>query len=197
MPRDEDQLEEYKTGWKVTDIFPVNSTGIVSKRDKIAFHFEQENLYRVLNDFHTLDEHTLKEKYNFRESRDGKVNFVKKHIQSYGIKDEYIKLCLYRPFDYRWTYYTDKSKGFLGWPVYDVMRHVLAGENLGLSTTRSAEIAKGWEHVFASKDLIQHHTVSLKEVNYLFPLYTYPAEKEKLFGSIRTPNLNPEFIEAG
>ena len=196
VPRDEEQLKEYKTGWKVTDIFPINSTGIVSKRDKIAFHFEQENLYRVLNDFHTLDEHTLKEKYNFRESRDGKVNFVKKHIQSYGIKDEYIKLCLYRPFDYRWTYYTDKSKGFLGWPVYDVMRHVLAGENLGLSTTRSTEIAKGWEHVFASKDLIQHHTVSLKEVNYLFPLYTYPAEKEKLFGSIRTPNLNREFIEA-
>ena len=195
VPRDEEQLKEYKTGWKVTDIFPINSTGIVSKRDKIAFHFEQENLYRVLNDFHTLDEHTLKEKYNFRESRDGKVNFVKKHIQSYGIKDEYIKLCLYRPFDYRWTYYTDKSKGFLGWPVYDVMRHVLAGENLGLSTTRSTEIAKGWEHVFASKDLIQHHTVSLKEVNYLFPLYTYPAEKEKLFGSIRTPNLNREFIE--
>ncbi len=86
VPRDEEQLKEYKTGWKVTDIFPINSTGIVSKRDKIAFHFEQENLYRVLNDFHTLDEHTLKEKYNFRESRDGKVNFVKKHIQSYGIK---------------------------------------------------------------------------------------------------------------
>ena len=195
VPRDEEQLKEYKTGWKVTDIFPINSTGIVSKRDKIAFHFEQENLYRVLNDFHTLDEHTLKEKYNFRESRDGKVNFVKKHIQSYGIKDEYIKLCLYRPFDYRWTYYTDKSKGFLGWPVYDVMRHVLAGENLGLSTTRSTEIAKGWEHVFASKDLIQHHTVSLKEVNYLFPLYIYPPETLADGTSPRAPNLDSRFIK--
>ena len=195
VPRDEEQLKEYKTGWKVTDIFPINSTGIVSKRDKIAFHFEQENLYRVLNDFHTLDEHTLKEKYNFRESRDGKVNFVKKHIQSYGIKDEYIKLCLYRPFDYRWTYYTDKSKGFLGWPVYEVMRHVLAGENLGLSTTRSTEIAKGWEHVFASKDLIQHHTVSLKEVNYLFPLYIYPPETLADGTSPRAPNLDSRFIK--
>ena len=195
VPRNEALAEEYETGWKLTDILPVHSTGIVSKRDKIAFHFEQQNLLDVLNDFDTFSEQELKEKYNFRDSRDGKIEFVKEHIRDYGIKDEYVKLCLYRPFDYRWTYYTDKSKGFLGWPVYDVMRHMLAGPNLGLSTTRSTEIAEGWEHAFISKHLIQHHTVSLKEVNYLFPLYIYPENTEGLIPASRVPNINEGFIK--
>ena len=197
MPRDEALQEEYKTGWKVTDIFPVNSTGIVSKRDKIAFHFEQNDLYEVLNDFHTLDEHILKENYKFRESRDGKIGFVKEHIQSYGIKDEYIKLCLYRPFDYRWTYYTDKSKGFLGWPVYEVMRHLLAGSNLGLCIGRAGQVtgSDSWDVAFVSK-FPSDFNLFRRGGNCLLPLYTYPTEEEKKFGRTRTPNLNPKFIEA-
>lgn len=197
VPRDEDLLEEYKTGWKVTDIFPDNSTGIVSKRDKIAFHFEQNDLYKVLNDFRTLDKHILKEKYNFKESRDGKIGFVKEHIQSYGIKDEYVKLCLYRPFDYRWTYYTDKSKGFLGWPVYKVMRHLLAGSNLGLCIGRAGQVTGSdfWDVAFVSK-FPSDFNLFRRGGNCLFPLYIYPAEKEKNFGSTRALNLNPKFIEA-
>jgi predicted helicase len=73
-----------------------------------------------------------------------------------------------------------------------------AGENLGVSTTRSIEIGRGWEHVFCSRHMIQHHTVSLKEVNYLFPLYLYPDGDfpETLFdyGNERRPNLAAEFV---
>lgn len=130
IPQDEALRKEYEQGWLLTDIFVKSSSGIISKRDKIAFHFLREDLYRVLNDFDILEEASLKEKYNFRDSRDGKISFVKKHIQDYGIKDEYIRLCLHRPFDFRWTYHTNLAKGFLGWPVYDTMRHMLAGENI-------------------------------------------------------------------
>ncbi len=56
----------------------------------------------------------------------------------------------------------------------EVMAHMLAGENLGLCTSRGTEISGGWEHIFCSKTIIQHHTVSIKEVNYLFPVYHYP-----------------------
>jgi len=81
------------------------------------------------------------------------------------------------------------------------MQHILAGENLALSTTRSIEIGRGWEHVFCSNLLIQHHTVSLKEVNYLFPLYLYPTEKDKFLNGNgktkpkRRPNIAPKFIK--
>ena len=74
------------------------------------------------------------------------------------------------------------------------MNHMLAGSNLGLITTRSIEISKGWEHVLISKNLIQHHTVSNKEVNYLFPLYIYPIDDPKNFVAARKPNLNRDFV---
>ena len=79
---------------------------------------------------------------------------------------------------------------------------MLAGKNFGLITTRSTEIERGWEHVFCTSHLIQHHTVSIKEVNYLFPLYLYATAKADLFDNDspsatpggRRPNLAPEFI---
>ena len=206
IPQDEALREEYEQGRSLRDIFVVNNSGIVSKRDKIAFHFEQEDLYGVLRDFRDLEEQVLREKYNFRDSRDGKIDFVKKHIQDYSIKDQYVRLCLYRPFDSRWTYHTDKSKGFLGWPVYEVMRHMFLGENLGLCAAKGKEVSGKWEHIFCTDQIVQHHAVSLKEVNYLFPLYLYPPpegrEKSKrgLFedidpfqGKERIENLSSKF----
>jgi predicted helicase len=83
---------------------------------------------------------------------------------------------------------------------HDVMRHFLRGEpNLGLSTTRSVEIREGWQHVFATAEIIQLHSVSLKEVNYLFPLYLYPngaLPEEDLFARQdgRRPNLSADFV---
>jgi predicted helicase len=177
IPQNEELREEYEQGWNLKDIFIVNNSGIVSKRDAIAFHFRQEDLRGVLDDFYSLEEQILKEKYNFKESRDGKINFVKKHIRDYGIKDEYIRLCLYRPFDCRWTYHTNKSKGFLGWPVYEIMHHMFSRENVGLGVSKGKEASGVWGHIFCTNQIIQHHTVSLKEINYLFPLYLYPPQE--------------------
>jgi predicted helicase len=81
---------------------------------------------------------------------------------------------------------------------------MLAGENIGLSTTRSIEIDRGWEHIFCTSQLTQLHTVSIKEVNYLFPLYLYPdrfaptlfdtKEPNPNMSNNRQPNLAPKFI---
>ena len=171
--------KQYDTGWSVRDIFPLNNTGIVSKRDKIAFHFEQNTLIKVLKDFQNLPEEELKRKYEFKESRDGKVDFVKIHILEYGIEEKFLQKILYRPFDKRWTYYTDKSKGFLGWPVYDVMRHMLAGENVGLIATRvNRQVRLGY--FFAANQLTDFHILdSAGDSTYLFPLYLYPEPGEQ------------------
>ena len=196
VPRDETFFEEYDAGWSIADVFPIGSTGIVSKRDRIAYHFDKDGLYRTLNDFATLPEEHLREKYRFRESRDGKIGFVKDHILGYGIKEEYICPCLYRPFDQRWTYHTDKSKGFLGWPVYDVMRHMSAGPNLGMISVR--QVAEGiFNHVFVSSKIADFRTMlSNKGGAYLFPLYTYPPESLSQVSASREPNFDRRFIDA-
>ncbi len=59
------------------------------------------------------------------------------------------------------------------------MKHILFEKNVALISSRSIEIGRGWEHVFCTRDIIQHHSVSLKEVNYLFPLYLYSGIDNK------------------
>ena len=191
IPRDETLAEEYEAGISIAEAFPIGSTGVVSKRDHIAYHFERKRLYSTLKDFATLPEGQLKEKYLFRESRDGKISYVQDHITSYGIKEKYIRLLLYRPFDRRWTYHTDKSKGFLGWPVYNVMRHMIAGPNVGLITTRQCQ--RDWS-VFASDTIIGHKALATYDISSLFPLYTYPTEGQEHLGLDREPNLDKEFV---
>src|SRR5207237_8803110 len=88
--------------------------------------------------------------------------------------EDYFTQCLYRPFDTRAYFH---HEDVVDRPRNEVMYHMLAGNNLGIGTTRAGEIGRGWEHTLCARNIIQHYTVSLKETNYLFPLYLYPASK--------------------
>ena len=194
VPRDDALHAEYEAGAPISDIFPVNSVGIVTARDKLAIQWTAEDMGRVAEDFAARGTEAARTFYDLgKDAQDWKVRLAQEDVQR---NDGRIRPVLYRPFDRRFTYYTGKSRGFICRPRPEVMRHMLAGENLGLSTTRSTEIADGWEHVFASRHLIQHHTVSLKEVNYLFPLYTFPMEALANAVNPRRANLDPKFTRA-
>ena len=196
VPRNEELAEEYEAGWKLTDVFPVHSVGIVTARDGLAIRWDEEEMRKTAADFVARGTEEARNLYGLgRDSQDWKVSWAQEDVRLHPDSAKHIKPILYRPFDTRFTYYTGESGGFICRPRPKVMRHMLAGPNVGLSTTRSTEIAEGWEHAFISKDLIQHHTVSLKEVNYLFPLYTYPENTEGLVPSSREPNINQGFVK--
>jgi hypothetical protein len=121
---------------------------------------------------------------------------AKKLTESLSVPESCIQELLYRPFDCRYVTY---DKKVVTRQRLNVMHHLLAGENLALSTTRGFEIRTGWEHVFSTRLPIQLHSVSMKEVNYIFPLYLYPNGKlpeEDLFAhdNGRRPNLSAKFI---
>ena len=110
--------------------------------------------------------------------------------------DLHRKYLAYRPFDQRYVTY---DASVVTRRRFEVMRHMLGGNNLALSTTRGYVIRAGGQHVFATKLPIQLHSVSLKEVNYIFPLYLYPNGKlpeGDLFAhdNGRRPNLSAAFI---
>ncbi|MFP6045910.1 type ISP restriction/modification enzyme [Helicobacter pylori] len=120
-------LEEYEQGFSVQEMFQVGGTGICSKRDHVVFHKDKESLLRLLKDFSTLEPSELRRKYDIGDdSRDWRLNNAIREVET-NIKrlEEYIVLCQYRPFDYRWTYYTSNSRTFLAYPVYDVFKHML------------------------------------------------------------------------
>ena len=197
VPRDEALWDEYEAGAKLTDVFPVHSVGIVTARDRLAIRWSAEDMRRVAADFASRDAESARNAFSLgRDSNDWKVADAQQDVRDHPEPERHVAPVLYRPFDTRFTWYTGRAGGFICRPRPKVMRHMLAGANLGLSTTRSTEITGGWEHVFVSRTLTQHHTVSLKEVNYLFPLYLYPAEGEEGFGKARAANLAPGFVEA-
>lgn len=129
--------DEYENFWALsTDkalgdsqaIFELYNSGISALRDNICIQFNRQNLECVLKDFKTLNAENIYQKYNTTDGRDWQVSNAKECV----IKDEgNIQTIAYRPFDTRYTYIHKTSKGFLGYPTYETMKHFLQS-NLGL-----------------------------------------------------------------
>ncbi|GAA9341247.1 DNA methyltransferase [Helicobacter pylori] len=127
LPLETRLLDEYEQGFSVKDMFQVGGTGICSKRDHVVFYKKKESLLELLKDFSALEPSELRRKYDIGDdSRDWCLEYAIREVKT-NIKrlEEYIVLCQYRPFDYRWTYYTPNSRTFLAYPVYDVFKHML------------------------------------------------------------------------
>ncbi|GAA9651557.1 hypothetical protein HpHCM45_00240 [Helicobacter pylori] len=127
LPLETRLLDEYEQGFSVQDMFQVGSTGICSQRDHVVFHKKKENLLELLKDFSTLEPSELRRKYNIgNDGRDWRLEHAIRDIRANADNlEKYIVLCQYYPFDYRWTYYTGKSKSFIAYPRGDVFKHML------------------------------------------------------------------------
>ncbi|GAA8000724.1 DNA methyltransferase [Helicobacter pylori] len=126
IPQETPLLEEYEQGFSVQDMFQVGGTGICSKKDHVVFHKTKESLLKLLKDFSTLEPSELRKKYDIEDAEGWKLGRAIENVKKNQHElEKYIVSCQYRPFDYRWTYYTDKSCGFLARPVYQVFKHML------------------------------------------------------------------------
>ncbi|HOJ03261.1 MAG TPA: N-6 DNA methylase [Bacteroidota bacterium] len=200
IPSDNTLGAIYQENPSVPEIFPVNSVGLVTARDNLTIHWTPDEVWKTVTVFSGMEPERARHEYALgKDARDWKVALAQKDLLDSGPKRTKIAPILYRPFDVRHTYYTARSRGFICMPRPEVMRHMLGGKNIALASTRNIEIGGGFRHVFCTTELIQHHTVSMKEVNYIFPLYVKPvAEKEDLFTLPGTselcPNLNSDLI---
>ncbi len=204
LPLETRLLDEYEQGFSVKDMFQVGGTGICSKRDHVVFHKTKESLLELLKDFSTLEPSELRRKYDIGDdSRDWRLEYAIREVKT-NIKrlEEYIILCQYRPFDYRWTYYTPNSRTFLAYPVYDVFKHMLpppppptnpktpnqTRKNVALNTPRQLKNSdKSWTQCFISSCINDQGLSSGGNgagVNY--PLYQFRDPNY-------TENFTPEF----
>ncbi|GHP63102.1 DNA methyltransferase [Helicobacter pylori] len=120
-------LDEYEQGFSVKDMFQVGNTGICSQRDHVVFHKDKESLLELLKDFSILEPIELRRKYDIGDDgRDWRLEYAIRDVRANADNlEKYIILCQYRPFDYRWTYYTGKSKSFIAYPRGEVFKHML------------------------------------------------------------------------
>jgi hypothetical protein len=204
VPRDEATLERYNEFVRVTDLFPVHSVGIVTARDHLTIHWTPEEVWTTVLNFSRLDPELARQAYKLgKDARDWKVTLAQEDVKRSGPDREKVVPVLYRPFDVRFTYYTGKSRGFQCMPRPEVMRHMLAEENVALMTCRQLSQLE-WTHAMVSDRITDDCMVSnrTRERGYLFPLHLYPDTSQKdLFSSLelggeRKPNLNPKVVAA-
>lgn len=193
-PRQTQNLQAYQSWPSVIEIFPVNSVGIVTARDNLTICWTPDKMWTTVLTFSRLDEESAREAFQLgKDARDWQVRLAQQDVKRDGgpHRDKIVPI-LYRPFDVRYTYYTGRSRGFQCMPRPEVMRHMLAGENLALVTARQVKASKTWQHCFLSNQILESCLVSnhTSEIGYAFPLYLYPStEMPDMFPEERKPNL--------
>lgn len=207
IPTDDKLANHYYSFYKVTEIFPVNSVGIVTSRDKFVIDFDKKKLENRIRHFidPKTDNEILKQTYHLIENQSWKIKEQREKLRNdLDWKDSITKI-LYRPFDERWILYHDEM---IERTRKDVMIHML-DENIGLIMSRQLD-KSGVLPVFVNNSLIDAHSItSAVSISYLFPLYLYEERKEKKKNPIsqillfepeskyktRQPNINHELFE--
>ncbi|OIP68815.1 MAG: DNA methyltransferase [Oscillatoriales cyanobacterium CG2_30_40_61] len=192
---------EYKCCFKINEIMAVNSDGIVTARDNFTLSNNYEDIWKRVNDFLSLNNEEARIKYEIgKDTQDWQVNLAKKDLINSDINPKNIIKISYRPFDYKYTYYTGKSGGFHSRPRGKVMSHLICHENLALITTRQITNLE-FCHVLSTEFVTEKKCGSHDRASYIFPLYLYPTNTPTLFNPEptnapggRRPNLDPEFI---
>jgi hypothetical protein len=163
----------YSRYYSIPDIFSEISKpapGIVTTHDQFAIAFSSEEMKSKVNSFlSTKNESDARDL--FRLCTQNQWNYSNaKHALSHMPWEEKIVPLLQRPYDVRYTVYDPNVAVHLRKRITTMMLGNLV--NFGLITSRRLEVSKPWSHIFSTDKIIQHHSVSTKEVNYLFPLYS-------------------------
>ena len=212
IPQNEALRSEYEKGISVKDIFKLSNVGITSGKDSfcISKSDSQESLQELKNNitkFMKLDSESARKEFNLGDD-DKKVWQIQKAKndleKTKNDSKHYIKIH-YRPFDFRWTYYTSQSGGFLGRPRYEVMKHFLPSdsslrdlpkasrgnpqnENVGFVYKRGFPNSQSG-HCFATDTIIDFRSWScagMQGGDYISPLYLIESDS-------RIENFTPQF----
>ncbi len=168
--RDYDLESEYNRFISLPELFPVNSVGVVTARDGFVIDFDRGKLERRIRQFRdaSLPDDFIREALSLRDNRDWKMGEKRRLIRNDDDwKAKFTKI-LYRPFDTRHIFYHYHAIDF---GREEVMRHMMAGDNLGLIAPKQFKEEPG---AFVTNAITGHKTVSAYDINYLFPLYLYP-----------------------
>ncbi|MCY3835706.1 MAG: N-6 DNA methylase [Anaerolineaceae bacterium] len=126
-PFNQEGWKDYANGWKITDIFPVHSTGMVTSRDKFVLDFDEEVLRSRFEKTRNLSVPSDEIRYLvpgfvLQDKPHWKLDPSRKAIAEDQDWEKSFTQCLYRPFDTRYIFY---HPAFVWNPRMHVMRHML------------------------------------------------------------------------
>jgi predicted helicase len=206
VPQDTALEAEYQRGWRIPDIFPVHSVGIVTARDALTIHRTPDAVWQTVCELVALEPEAARERFRLgKDVRDWSVARAQQDLREAGVPNESAKACivpiLYRPFDVRYTFYTGRSRGFHCMPRPKVMRYLLVEGNVALVVGRagSATGDEEWNIVFVAQQPVDLN-IFRRGGGEVYPLYEYPKTKSEQGALLpevgRKANLSAAFLEA-
>ncbi len=200
IPRNEVNEAWHNKGFRIIDLMPENSVGIVTARDSLVIDANKGNLLQRIqlfaNDKISDDEirsiffsKKAAGKYLPGDNRDWSMAKARMSIKHYDHSAKIRKIS-YRPFDTQYIYY---SSDMIDFGRESVMRHLL-NDNVGLVTSR--QCVSDWRYVFCTRNICNFNltgTAGRFGSGYVFPLYIYDDNKST-DGEGRRPNLKPEIV---
>ena len=181
VPKDFGAEEEYSIGFKLDELFTKSSSASKTERDSLCIQFSIDEMKKIVNDFLSLSETDLRYKFSLEDSRDWKLGWAIDDLKKHAGENLYQPI-LYRPFDTRMTFFTGKSRGFIGTP--GKIGKMLLKDNVALLTSRNFSSQKEFDRAFVTKAIPDIHSAS--DQTYVFPLYLYADD------GLRVPNLNKD-----
>ena len=194
-PKDEKLLKNYHVNPKITDVFPINSVGFLTHKDKLSISFTKSRLKRNIEMFANLSlpEELLKETFSLK----GDISKKRKQLKNEEDREKYFIPCYYRAFDKRYICFhnclVDRQR-------LKVLRHML-DINIALICQRQTYGIE-FHHVFVADTISDLNYISNLGGGTVFPLYLYPdTDKKDLFShkkkpAKRKPNISPKLFKA-
>jgi len=195
--KDYEEENIYNKGFSIPELFPLNSLGLLTKRDNLAVDFNSKDLVTKIEYF--LDESkTVEEVCKYyglvvKDKDKWDATQTRTNVSNSELKEQ-IRDFQYRPFDNRKVFY---NPYFVARPNTKVLGHFIK-ENVGLIICRQGQAVGGeeWNVVFTCKYLADQN-IYRRGGGTIFPLYLYPdISGQQIIEQTteRQPNLNTEIV---
>lgn len=205
VPKNMTASEEYLNNPSIIKAFVVQQNGIKTDRDALFFDTNFHALNERIRTFYS--ERALDPDFRdtYRIENSSSYNLLSRRLKT-SFESENVRRCLYRPFDQRWVYYTPRLTSR---PAWDVMQHMIHGENIALISSRTVYGSDTWQDIFVTQTVSEFGIMASRPGNSapLFPLYLYRSGADRTYEqttiiaaevnigtSARQPNLAPAFI---
>jgi predicted helicase len=162
---------EYSQWMALDSVFKLKGSGIQTKNDPICIGWSENEVFERVRRLAEMSAREAREEFGLPGDGAWSVTSAQADLRQFGVHRKNVRRILYRPFDFRFIYYTHKSGGFLGRPRHDLMRHMIHGANIGLIFNRQI-VGDRVSHFSVSRDVICHGTFYLgnKGQDYLATL---------------------------
>jgi len=184
--------QEFEDYWKIDQIFTIHGSGVKTDRDPLFIDLDKRALSERMCTFYSNECFNQEFIEAYRVEDSSSYNLLQRRRET-KLELNHIRSILYRPFDERYIYYDPALTSRSAWQV---TKHIIAQENLGLVFMRQVSQQEDYSHFLATSHPVDNRAFySNRGIMQLAPLYLFPeTDAEKAMGFDRYPNLSQPFL---